>query len=539
MNRYIKTLAMVLVAGALVACGGGGGSSGSSGGGTGGGSGGGTGDPTTPEIASLIYQLSKPTINNGGSDSTLLTVTALDADNNPVAGVPLAVAVDSGVYTPNNSVTDGSGQASGNITIGADKANRNITARLTLGSKRATAVVEVIGSAITLTPLPVTPAPGAPVQVGVKVNDFNGAAIPGVSVRFSGSLGLTGAVVTDNNGNATGRLAAAPRAPGQYVVKAAALGVESERQVQVVGSAGNGIPAATGTISSASLAIVPNTIPPNATGSQTSRAVVKAKFINPQNQAVQNVRVRFVIDPPKLGAGEKISTDNATVYSDVNGEATADYIAGTRSSPTDGVTIRACYGLTDASILNCNTSVTQTLTVAGQPLSITLGDNNQLAKGNSDLTYIKMFDVAVADAAGNAVVDAVISASVDITRYAKGQFNGPTVGCLNEDANRNGSLDNREDLNGNNSIEPRKADVILSFLGTNKTGATGRMTIQIEYPQNVATWLEYTVRVTTNVAGSEGTYAKRFKTEFIRGDEVNGSFLTAPYGEMLNCRVPD
>jgi hypothetical protein len=286
---------------------------------------------------------------------------------------------------------------------------------------------------------------------------------------------------------------------------------------------------------------VPTTISPNAVGSSTNRAALRAKFINASNQAVQNVRVRFNIEAPALGSGEELSTGTATVFSDANGEAIADYIAGTRSSPTNGVKIRACYALTDAELANgaCPAQATSTLTVASQPLAITLGDNNELQKGTSNLTYIKRFDVAVADAAGNAVANAVVSASVDITHYLKGlTYNGSKVACLNEDTNRNGFLDVGDDVNGNGKLEPRKADVILSFLGTNTTGANGRMQIQVEYPQNVATWLSYTVRVTTNVAGSEGTDSKDYLTSFIKGDEENGSFLTPPYGSGP-CNVPN
>jgi hypothetical protein len=263
------------------------------------------------------------------------------------------------------------------------------------------------------------------------------------------------------------------------------------------------------------------------------------------------------------------------VYSDVNGDAIADYIAGTRSSPTNGVTIRACYGLTDAAIAGgaCPNSVTKTLTVASQPLSITLGDNNLLEKGNFGLTYIKKFDVAVADAAGNAVPNASVSASVDITHYGKGGFGYVTAGgtgtyqitlnnppnfatdvtstknvvptattgnvwCVNEDTNRNGFNDTGEDVNFNGKLEPRKADVLLFSVASNVTAANGRMTIQVEYPQNVATWLAYTVKVTTNVAGSEGTDQKSYITSFIAGDEKNGSFLTPPYGAS-SCDNPN
>jgi hypothetical protein len=576
--RLFRTLVGLLLAAALVACGGGGGSAGTTGTGSRSDSGSGSGTPT---VASFIYQLDKNSITNAGSDKALLTVTALDANNNPVSGVSLSVAVDTGIYTPVSATTDSSGQASGNISIGANKANRNITAAIALGGQSATAVVAVTGSQISMTPVPATPAPGASMRVDIKVTDANGAGVPSVAVQLSGNLGFTGSVTTDSAGNASATLGATPATPGTYAINASALGVQATRAVQVVSGAGGGIPDAVGPISSPILAIVPNTIAPNSTGSTTNRASLKATFVNASNQAIQNVRVRFEIVPPALGSGETLSTGDATVYSDVDGNAIADYIAGTRSSPTNGVTIRACYGLTDAAIAGaCPSAVTKTLTVASQPLSITLGDNNLLEKGNFGLTYIKKFDVAVADAAGNAVSNASVSASVDITHYGKGGFGyastgiggtgtyqitlnnppnitndfsairsvvpSPTTGnvwCNNEDVNRNGSLDVGDDDinvngNGNGELEPRKADVILSFVGNNATAANGRMTIQVEYPQNVATWLAYTVKVTTNVAGSEGTDQKSYVTSYIVGDEKNGSFLTPPYGAS-SCDNPN
>lgn len=570
--RFFEFLLGIMVAAILTACGGGGGSAGAQ---APGGDPGTT--PGTPTVASFIYQLDKPSITNTGSDKAVLTVTALDASNNPVSGVNLSVSVDTGVYTPVTATTDSSGQASGNISIGANKANRNIMASIALGGQSAKAVVAVTGSQVALTPVPATPAPGASTRVDIKVTDANGNGVPNAAVQLTGTLGFTGTFTTDNGGNASATLGAAPATAGTYSINASALGVQATRAVQVAGTAGSGIPDAVGPISAVSLAIVPNTIKPNSTGSTTNRAGLKATFLNASNQAIQNVRVRFVIDPPQLGSGEALSTGDATVYSDVNGDAIADYIAGTRSSPTNGVTIRACYGTTDADIANgaCPVSKTATLTVASQPLAITLGDNNLLERGNFGLTYIKKFDVAVADAAGNAVPNASVSASVDITHYGKGGFGyatstgsvtgtyqitldnppnlatdvssvstvvpSPTTGnvwCVNEDDSRNGFVDAGDDRNGNGTLEPRKADVILSFVGSNTTAANGRMTIQVEYPQNVATWLAYTVKVTTNVAGSEGTSQKSYITSFIEGDQKNGSFLTAPYGAS-SCNSPN
>ena len=540
----IKYALGLAVAVALTACGGGGGSAGTVGGDTGGGSGtpatDSTGNPVVAAAtaASFVFTLDKSSLVNAGSDKALLTVTALDSARNVVSGIPVTVSVDSGVYTPITSTTDSTGIASGNISIGGNKTNRNITATINVGSQSGSAVIAVTGSQISLTALPATPSPGSSIQVAVKATDANGSGVSGATVQLGGTLGFTQSVLTDSSGNADATLNAVPTAVGTYAITATGLGITSSRDVQVVG-AGSGVPNAMGTISAASLAINPNSVSPNVSGATTNRAAIRAVFQNASNQAIENIRVRFEISPPGLGSGEQISTGTTTLYSDVSGVATADYIAGTRTSPTNGVIIRACYGSTDASIAGtlCPNSVSATLTVAGQPLSITLGDNNELAKGSNNLTYIKKFDVAVSDAAGNAVANAIVSASVDITRYGKGLYLGPRFSCLNEDANRNGFLDANERLYPTHSdLSPRKADVILSFLGSNATGANGRTAIQVEYPQNVATWLNYSVRVTTNVAGSEGTAVKSYVTSFVIGDDVNGSFLTAPYGEN-DCNI--
>lgn len=535
-------LLAVFCSAALVACGGGGGNPGTNPNSpTGSNPGGGGGSQVA--VASMDFQLDKSAMSNSGSDDATLTAIALDSANNPVPGVALSVATDSGIYTPLVATTDASGKASGKISTGSNKANRNIGFVLTLGGQSARGVLPVTGSQVTVSTVPAAPAPGDKVSLSVKVTDVNNAGIANAAVALGGTLGFTGSVKTDAAGGATAVLAAAPSATGNYTVSVTSAGVTALRDVQVVSSSG-GVPAAVGTISAASLAITPNTIAPNASSSGINRAGLKALFQNASNQAIKNVRVRFEIVQPGLGAGEFISTGDAVVYTDANGVANADYVAGTRSSPTNGVQVRACYGLTDADVTNgaCANSLVSTLTVAAEPVSITLGTNNEMSKGGDNLTYIKKFDVAVADSAGNAVSGAQISASVDLLRYGKGTFAGARSFCLNEDVNRNGLLDAGEDTNRDGMLTPRKADIIISYVGSRTTGSNGRATIQIEYPQNVATWLEYAVKVTTNVSGSEGTVQRAFTTGFIEGDQSNGSFLRSPYGLDVSstaCSTPN
>jgi hypothetical protein len=245
------------------------------------------------------------------------------------------------------------------------------------------------------------------------------------------------------------------------------------------------------------------------------------------------------------------------------------------------VRVRACYSPRNfTSPTDCPNQATATLTVAGAPLSISISDDNFLEKGLGEIAYIKKFLIQVNDAAGVAVKDAIVSASVDITHYGKGNVWGspylsvaipsirdihpdylPTtrpavtvaslqqstvpppvaqnIWCLNEDWNRNGFLDtgSGEDINSDGSIQPKKAEVIVSYVNGNKTDANGQLLVQVSYGQNMGGWLAYTLRATTGVAGSEGDAAKSYVTDVLQGDVANGSFRSPPFGSN-SCRVP-
>jgi hypothetical protein len=87
---------------------------------------------------------------------------------------------------------------------------------------------------------------------------------------------------------------------------------------------------------------------------------------------------------------------------------------------------------------------------------------------------------------------------------------------------------------------PRKSDLIVSYNdpSVTTTNASGILQIKVEYSQRFATWLAYKVRVTANVAGSQGMAERLFVTSFIDGDDKNGSFLLPPYG-FKACATPN
>jgi hypothetical protein len=529
---------------------------------------------TTETSANYIFELDKTILDNSGTDKAVLVVTALDPDRNVLSGVPVSVAVDSGgVFTRTGGViTDASGKFTGSIGIGSDKSNRTINATITVGGVSKIATIAVTGAAISTTLVSATPAPGEVVVFTATAKDRSGVGIAGATLTFGGTSGLTGSKVTDASGVASTSFAA-PTASGNYTVTVNGLGISTARSLLVINTGDNSIPAATGIPSSISLSPVPTTVAPNLPNSSANRLRLSAKFLNSLNAGVENYRVRFEIVPPALGNGESISTGLGVVYSDASGTAIADYIPGTRSSPTNGVLVRACYKATDfTSTSDCPAFITANITVASNPLSISISTDNKITKGGGGIAYIKTYLIQVNDAAGVAVKDAVVSVSVDITHFAKGYFGNPggslagqqnllnpglntsvpsdsfvptrptaavgatpavpgvNVWCANEDKSRNAFLDAGEDRNGSGVLEPRKAEIIVSYKSGNRTDDKGQMLIETSHGQNVGTWLAYVLRATTGVDGTEGDASESFITDIALADVGDGSFLTPPYG---------
>src|SRR5690606_13404862 len=119
--------------------------------------------------------------------------------------------------------------------------------------------------------------------------------------------------------------------------------------------------------------------------------------------------------------GASIASGTSTLYTDASGSVSTQYISGQNFSPTNGVKVRACYSATDfTSATACPAMVEASLTIAGQALAISIGDDNLLERGSG--TYIKRFAVTVADSAGRAVPNAPVDISVDLTHYGKGAY---------------------------------------------------------------------------------------------------------------------
>jgi len=354
----------------------------------------------------------------------------------------------------------------------------------------------------------------------LDADSLAGVSVPSPLHTAAGAGTATG--TTDINGAYT-FVFTAPSTLGTLNIVANAGGVEKIQAVTVQ-TTGTTIPPAVGPILSASVAANPSVVPTNGVGASVNRTEIRALFVGAANAPIKNVRVRFDLNGDPASIGGTFSTgDSAVLYSDTNGIATTAYIPAERASPTNGLTIRACYSSSDFPAGTCPAQAVATITVVADPLSVTIGSNALITEGPDHLTYQRRFVVLVVDASGRAKGGVDVVPSIDLLNYYKGRFvrgttwfpgiydanNNPipknVYGCPNEDGNRNAVNETGEDVNFSGSLEPRKSDAAVSLIGGSKTKDDGTAVVQIEYPQNVATWLEVKLLVSaTGVSGTEG-----------------------------------
>ena len=533
--------------------------------------------PVVVPVTDIVLSVDKPSINNSGGDKAQLTVIALDTNRNVVSGATVLVTTDqNSVFIPaGGPTTNTQGTYVGNIFIGSDKANRTITVTVTINGIVRRTSVQVVGSKLTLQAQPSTLAPGQPATVSALLVDSSLNAIQNATITLSGTVpDLSGrTMVTDFSGQALLSFTA-PTTTGTFTISATGNGVTAATYQILVVAAGVVPNAVIPAGAVPSLSASPNVLPVNAIGSTTNRSTLRFLFVDNLGNPVTNVRVRFDDLTTGLAAiGSSITSGANTLTTDGSGVVSAQYISGQNSSPTNGVRIRACYSATDPvppAPCPAAQSVEATLTVAGAALAVSIGDDNLLEKGSG--TYIKRFAITVADSAGKAVANAPVDISLDLTHYGKSQVWGvaglstvptavdtdasftvttsTTAGtgtttfswCYNEDKNRNGVADTGEnrdgsvDANGQPSLQPRRSDMIISYDNplVTTTNANGILIIKVEYSQRYGGWIAYRVRVTANVAGSQGLAERPFVTDVLQADVQNGSFLTPAYG-VNNC----
>nr|WP_316643571.1 Ig-like domain-containing protein [uncultured Roseateles sp.] len=510
---------------------------------------------TIPRAADLTVVLSSNSIQDSGLEEVVVTATAVDASRNALAGIPVAFTVDqNAVLIASSASTNAQGQVTARVLIGSDRTNRRVTVTATSDTLVRTAAFQVSGAKLTGTADPTVMNVGDGGKVEYKLRDVNNNGLAQVPITITGPGSLITNAVTDDNGTYLFSYTA-PAAAGSYDIKANSGGAPVNLQTILVST--GSIPAATGPVVSAALSLESNVVKVNTVGN-ANRIDVRALFLGNNNKAIKDVRVRFKVDPTNA-VGGTFSIGAGTSYSDINGVATTAYIPGSRSSPTDGLRLRACYDLIDfpdfaddAPCPGTSKEISVKLTVVSEALSVTIGTNETIEVGPSNLTYIQKFVLLVVDSAGNAMPNVQITPSIDLLAYGKGFYTWnaaqsawiPTVTarCLSEDVNRNGSVDAGEDINGNGSLDPRKSDAAISMVGSTKTDANGSAILKVEYPKSHASWVSFKISAAAfGVLSPPAVYsgllpadAKAIKTE-----TPPPAFVVSPYGIVGSCTDPN
>lgn len=510
-----------------------------------------TGKPTTPTAADIALKLSASSVPNSGSVTVTATVTTVDANRNTVSGIPVALKVDSdATISVSGDKSNASGIVTGVVGIGANRSNRVIKVTATSGTLTREVGLQVTGTRISATALPAVVSGSAAGKVQYKVTDASNAPMSDLEVAVI-AAGAQSTGRTDSSGFYEFSYVA-PAADGNLRINASSGGVGIETIVVVQSGAGTIPSVPLGSVRSASVNANPSVVAINEAGKTSNRAEIRALFVGDNNQPVKNIRARFDLDGDTNSIGGVFTSGDTVIFSDANGIALTSYIAGNRFSPTDGVSVRVCWDYSDFDLGTCPNQSRTSLTVISEPLSVTIGTDNKIVI--EDLVYTQRFVVQVNDSSGLAKADAQVSPLLDLDTFSQGFWEYSVLDgrwkqvvtasrCENEDVNRNGVLEvysngGQEDANTNRQLDPRKADVVVAYEGSNRTDNTGRVVFRIVYPQNVGSWLSYKLTVAaTGVSGTEGraTFGGELGVPItVVKNEATPPFVLSPYGQTLN-----
>jgi len=376
-----------------------------------------------------------------------------------------------------------------------------------------------------------------------------GAPQNNITINFTSTAGVvTPSATTNAQGQATVTVSSTTASPA--VVQASVVGASAQATLPIAFVAQ--------TPAKVVLQVAPTAITPNAAGSTTQQATLRATVTDANANPVSGATVNFNRSQDPSGG----SLSQASAVTDSSGQATVQYIAGANSTSAGGVLLQASVGGTcvplPGSPGSCSGSAT--LTVNGSALFIALGTGNVIENADPQ-TYKKDWVVYVTDANGNAVQGVDVTMSVIPTQYGKGTlaflppwgYSNNVIWCANEDARFendpnpalaafafNGVLDAGEDFNGSGKLEP--GNVISISPGRVTTDAQGRAIVSLFYAESYAPWVEVKLKAQAIVSGTESSTFAVFVVAGLASDFTSQTNppagVVSPFG-VNACNVPN
>ena len=403
------------------------------------------------QIAAAVYIVaSNDQIQNSFGNTSTVTVTAVDGNQNALPNIPITFTVGLGnTIVPAGTVTGANGTLTGIVGIGSDQSNRDINVTATSGTFVAKKTLRVVGTKLTASAFAPT------VSAGAKNNLVSFLLVDNTGRKMSGYdtiLSISGQSPDQKRPtNADGEVTFsydAGSSPGTLTLTATAAGVSDVESVSVstIAKVDDAIPQ----VLSASVSASPNVVtvnPPSAPAA--NKTEIRALFLSKNNAPVKNVRVWFDLNGNQQSIGGTLASTagHVLLYSDANGIARTTYAPDARFSPKDGIVIRVCWAYQDfdipaeggvcpiisppdspppAPFSPAGGSALTTLTAVSDSLSVSIGTSNEIGTGTSKLTYTVRYAVQVVDSAGQAKVGVKVSPSIDLLQYYKGEWQAPS-----------------------------------------------------------------------------------------------------------------
>lgn len=472
------------------------------------------------------------------SDQAVYTVTLTDAPNGTgIGNTAVNVTSSSGNSIDASPVTtNASGQ--GTFTLTANNGGADTLTAEVLGTQFALDI-NVSPDAFSFTSPAPPPAPLTEVNLGDNLAvevlwEQNGVGVANRPVTFTTTRGTLSApsVNTDASGAATVTVSATTAGPA-LLTATNDDGTDIQVNIEFVAT----------TPSTLELQANPFTVP------TSGQSFVTAIVRDVNGNLVKNQTVSFVLTDSTNGF---LSVAQSRTGS--QGQAQTTYNASSSTSSVDGVRI-------DAQVQGFGAAAdTVFLTVAQQEVFISIGTGNKIDSPNT-AQYRKEWVVQVTDAQGNGVDGVNVSMSVLSERYwdgvrayidppgawltRPGTEALPLAGCMDEDVNRNGTLNVGEDANGNSRIEAGNIATAVAQAGGGSTVTTdvnGFALVDVYWPQEFSYWLEVTLEARTSVQGTEFAESTTFvlpgATEDFTAESTSPPGLTSPFGTDGSCATP-
>ena len=397
---------------------------------------------STTAAAGLLLTLSAPQIPNSVAAAVTVTATAVDGNRRTLAGIPITLSVDNeGTISQTSTLTGTDGIVNGTVRIGANRTNRIMKVKATSGDQTVIVDLPVKGAVLTASPAKSRLNFGEASSITFKLVDSAGAPMVGQEIVVT-PAGVPAplpvppktTITTDDVGEFKFPFTAPAASSGLAVITVGASAGGAQTLPTVIELSSAVVEPAKKPVVSGSVSSNPSVVAVNPVGeTATNKVEIRALFLGSNNEPIQNVRAWFDLDGDKSSVGGTLESTEGRkfLYSDANGMVRTNYIAGSRFSPKDGVTVRVCYGENDFAYdftvpttvaPPCAKSATTRLTVVSDSLSVSIGSNALLEDGSGGINYVQRFAVQVVDSAGRAKSGVSIAPSIDLVRYYKGTW---------------------------------------------------------------------------------------------------------------------